>query len=76
MALFAAAALAAAAIDGGIAAFHGELLSLGWKVAASTVWEIVKRAGIDSASQRASRSWAKFPRGSSPSMSSTWTRFS
>jgi transposase len=39
---------------------HGELLSLGWKVAASTVWEILKQAGIDPAPQRASRSWAKF----------------
>ncbi|MGW9028247.1 helix-turn-helix domain-containing protein [Streptomyces sp. NPDC055722] len=39
---------------------HGELLSLGWKVAASTVWEILKRAGVDPAPQRASRSWAKF----------------
>ncbi|MFH9964930.1 hypothetical protein ACH4PR_26640 [Streptomyces mirabilis] len=39
---------------------HGELLALGWKVAASTVWEILQRAGIDPAPQRADRSWAKF----------------
>lgn len=39
---------------------HGELLHLGWKIAASTVWEILKQAGIDPAPQRADRSWAKF----------------
>ncbi|MGW3691899.1 integrase core domain-containing protein [Streptomyces sp. NPDC005125] len=39
---------------------HGELLNLGWKVAASTVWEILRRAGVDPAPQRADRSWAKF----------------
>ncbi|MGW0771056.1 hypothetical protein [Streptomyces sp. NPDC002676] len=39
---------------------HGELLNLGWKVAALTVWEILQRAGAAPASQRASRSWAKF----------------
>ncbi|MFF3877614.1 hypothetical protein [Streptomyces sp. NPDC001978] len=39
---------------------HGELLNLGWKVAASTVWEIVQRAGVDPAPQRADRSWARF----------------
>ncbi|MEU0837760.1 integrase [Streptomyces sp. NPDC005969] len=39
---------------------HGELLNLGWKVAASTVWEILQRAGVDPAPQRADRSWAKF----------------
>jgi hypothetical protein len=35
-------------------------ITLGWKVAASTVWEILKQADIDPAPQRASRSWAKF----------------
>ncbi|MEV8563819.1 integrase core domain-containing protein [Streptomyces sp. NPDC051917] len=39
---------------------HGELLNRGWKVTASTVWEILQRAGVDPAPQRASRSWAKF----------------
>jgi hypothetical protein len=33
---------------------HGELLVLGVKVAASTVWEILKQAGIDPAPDRAS----------------------
>jgi transposase len=41
---------------------HGELLVLGVKVAASTVWEILKDAGIDPAPDRASSTWADFLR--------------
>jgi putative transposase len=41
---------------------HGELLVLGIKVAASTVWEILNEAGIDPAPQRTSDSWATFLR--------------
>ena len=41
---------------------HGELLILGVKVAASTVWEILKDAGIDPAPQRTSSTWATFLR--------------
>ena len=41
---------------------HGELLVLGIKVAPSTVWEILKQAGIDPAPQRTSDSWAAFLR--------------
>jgi putative transposase len=41
---------------------HGELLVLGIKVAASTVWEILKEAGIDPAPERASENWATFLR--------------
>jgi len=41
---------------------HGELLVLGIKVAASTVWEILKDAGIDPAPERTSTSWAGFLR--------------
>jgi transposase len=37
---------------------HGELLVLGIKVAASTVWEILKEAGIDPAPERSSTTWA------------------
>lgn len=37
---------------------HGELLTLGVKVAPSTVWEILHDAGIDPAPQRISISWA------------------
>jgi putative transposase len=41
---------------------HGELLVLGVKVAASTVWEILKDAGIDPAPERAASTWAAFLR--------------
>lgn len=41
---------------------HGELLVLGIKVAASTVWQILTDAGIDPAPQRASSTWAQFLR--------------
>ncbi|MFF4625081.1 COG3415 family protein [Nonomuraea jabiensis] len=37
---------------------HGELTTLGIKVAPSTVWEILKRAGLDPAPERASTTWA------------------
>jgi transposase len=37
---------------------HGELATLGIKVAPSTVWEILKQEGIDPAPQRASTTWA------------------
>jgi putative transposase len=39
---------------------HGELLVLGIKVAASTVWEVLQRAGIDPAPERTSTTWASF----------------
>ena len=41
---------------------HGELLVPGVKVAASTVWEILKDAGIDPAPERATSTWAGFLR--------------
>jgi putative transposase len=41
---------------------HGELLVLGVKVAPSTVWEILKAAGIDPAPGRAATTWASFLR--------------
>ena len=41
---------------------HGELLVLGVKVAASTMWEILKDAGVDPAPERASSTWADFLR--------------
>jgi hypothetical protein len=41
---------------------HGELLVLGVRVAASTVWEILKDAGIDPAPDRMSQGWAVFLR--------------
>jgi transposase InsO family protein len=41
---------------------HGELLVLGINVAASTVWEILRQAGIDPAPDRTSTTWADFLR--------------
>jgi putative transposase len=41
---------------------HGELLVLGVKVAAATVGEMVKEAGVDPAPERASSTWADFLR--------------
>ncbi len=41
---------------------HGELAGLGIMVAPSTVWEILKRAGIDPAPRRDGPGWAEFLR--------------
>ncbi|MER6512071.1 integrase core domain-containing protein [Nonomuraea sp. NPDC001636] len=41
---------------------HGELTTLGIKVAPSTVWEVLKQEGIDPAPERAFTTWADFVR--------------
>ena len=41
---------------------HGELAGLGVKIAASTVWEILKKAGIDPAPRRSGPAWPQFLR--------------
>ncbi|MFE7333148.1 integrase core domain-containing protein [Streptomyces sp. NPDC057565] len=41
---------------------HGELATLGIKVTASTIWEILKTEGIDPAPDRAATTWAGFLR--------------
>jgi putative transposase len=41
---------------------HGELAGLGVTVAASTVWEILKKAGIDPAPRRSASTWSQFLR--------------
>ncbi|WP_228122619.1 integrase core domain-containing protein [Saccharothrix syringae] len=41
---------------------HGELLVLGVKVAASTVWQILKEAGVDPAPERTTTTWPAFLR--------------
>ncbi len=41
---------------------HGELLVPGVRVAPSTVWEILREAGIDPSPQRSSGTWADFLR--------------
>ena len=39
---------------------HGELAGLGYKLAPSTVWQILKDAGIDPATARSGQSWRAF----------------
>jgi tetratricopeptide (TPR) repeat protein len=39
---------------------HGELTGLGYKLAPSTVWQILKDAGIDPAPRRAGQTWRGF----------------
>ena len=39
---------------------QGELVGLGYRVAASTVWKIGHTAGIDPAPQRAGSTWQQF----------------
>jgi putative transposase len=39
---------------------HGELVGLGHQVAASTIWKILKTAGIDPAPQRSGPTWKQF----------------
>ena len=41
---------------------HGELAGLGYQLAASTVWSILKRAGIEPAPRRDGPSWRQFLR--------------
>jgi transposase len=40
---------------------HGELAGLGVKIAASTAWEILKKAGIDPAPRRTAPAWPPVP---------------
>ena len=39
---------------------HGELASLGYQLAPSTVWSILKRAGVDPAPRRSGPTWRQF----------------
>ncbi len=48
--------------DWGYRRIHGELAGLGVKIAASTVWEILKKAGIDPAPRRTGPTWPQFLR--------------
>ncbi len=41
---------------------HGQLAGLGVKMAASTVWEILRKAGIDPAPRRSAPTWPQFLR--------------
>ena len=46
----------------GVPKLHGELAGLGVKAAALTVWEILKKAGIDLAPRRSGLAWSQFLR--------------
>jgi putative transposase len=48
--------------DWGYRRIHGELAGLGVEAAASTVWEILKKAGIDPAPLRTGPGWSQFVR--------------
>jgi transposase len=48
--------------DWGYRRLHGELLTLGVKVAASTVWQILRDAGVDPSPDRTSTTWTTFLR--------------
>jgi transposase InsO family protein len=50
---------------------HGELLTLGVKVAASTVWAILREAGIDPAPDRAATTWTQFLRSQAEALLAT-----
>jgi putative transposase len=52
--------LAAENSSWGYRRIHGELTGLGYRIAASTVWSILKRAGIDPAPRRDGPSWRQF----------------
>jgi putative transposase len=52
--------LAAENSSWGYRRIHGELAGLGYQIAASTVWSILKRAGIDPAPRRDEPSWRHF----------------
>jgi hypothetical protein len=50
--------------DLGYRRIHGELWKLGYKdmIGASTVWDILRRAGVDPAPRRSAISWRQFLR--------------
>src|SRR5215207_9195718 len=50
---------------------HGELLTLGITVAPSTVWEMLREAGIDPAPDRAATTWAAFLRSQAEALLAT-----
>ena len=39
---------------------HGEMAGLGYQLAPSTVWELLKRAGIDPSPRRSGATWSQF----------------
>jgi putative transposase len=47
---------------------HGELCRLGYKIGASTVWAILRRAGVDPAPIRSALTWRRFLRAQAKSV--------
>jgi hypothetical protein len=54
--------------DWGRRRIHGELVGLGYRVAAAMVWNILHRAGLDPAPRRTGRSWREFCRAQATTM--------
>jgi transposase InsO family protein len=50
---------------------HGELIGLGYKIAPSTVWQILKDVGIDPAPTRSGRTWRAFMAGQATTILAT-----
>src|SRR4051812_689004 len=48
--------------DMGYRRIHGEVVGLGYRIGASTVWKILHSAGIDPSTRRAGPSWTEFLR--------------
>jgi len=47
---------------------HGELIGLGYQVAPATVWNILRKAGLDPTPRRGGPSWREFCRGQATTM--------
>jgi putative transposase len=47
---------------------HGELVGLGYRVAAATVWNILRRTGLDPAPRRSGPTWHEFCRAQAKTM--------
>ena len=47
---------------------HGELVGLGYRVAPATVWNVLRRAGLDPAPRRSGPSWREFCRAQAETM--------
>jgi putative transposase len=55
----------------GTHSIHGELTGLGYTLAPSTVWQILKDAGIDPAPRRSGQTWRRFLAGQATTILAT-----